>query len=87
MTSRQILILPRFQKALIAHAAELNSMTYWRYVNGYLPPFVHFLAERPHLAEALAEDLLAARKPGKPGDDRSKPTGKPESPIDPSPLV
>ncbi len=78
MTSQKILILPRFQKALMAHATELNSMTYWRYVNGHLPPFVHFLAERPHLAEALAEDLLAAHKPRNPaGDDRNDTTSKP----------
>lgn len=58
--------LTRFREAVKAYSAELPAGTLWRYANGLLPAFGRFIAERPELAQALAEDAkeLAAQRGG-----------------------
>lgn len=64
------MVLSRFSVALERHKAEIDDATYWRYRGGRLPRLLVWLAKRPDLAVALAEDAveLAQRTQGA-GDD------------------
>jgi hypothetical protein len=55
------MVLTRFSAVLERHKAEINPTQYWRYKGGRLPKLLTWLAERPELAEALAEDARAMR--------------------------
>lgn len=54
--------LTRFGAALRHHKAEIDDATFWRYVNGHIPKLLRFIAERPQLAAALAEDAAELAK-------------------------
>jgi hypothetical protein len=56
------LVLPQFCAALRQHVADLGPATYYRYSRGLIPTVLRFVALRPELAAALADDarLLAA---------------------------
>lgn len=62
------MVLTKFKAVLEQHKADLDQSTYWRYRNGKLPQVLSWLASRPDLAQALAQDAIelaqerAARK-------------------------
>jgi len=53
------MVLREFSKALDAHKEELGYNQLWRYKTGRLPKVLRWIAERPELAAALAEDARA----------------------------
>ena len=59
------MVLTRFNQAFERHKAEVGQSQYSRYKGGRLPRLLVWLAERPELAAALAEDAreLATRSP------------------------
>jgi hypothetical protein len=50
------LVLPQFCAALRQHVADLGPATYYRYCRGNIPAALRFVALRPDLASALADD-------------------------------
>lgn len=62
--------LSKFSAALEHHKAEISQAQYWRYKGGRLPRLLTWLASKPDLAQALADDARelasqAAQQPGK----------------------
>lgn len=52
-------MLRNFTKALEAYKSELGHNNYWRYAKAQrLPKIITWIAQRPDLARALAEDAL-----------------------------
>jgi hypothetical protein len=56
---RAAMNLTRFTKELEKYKGEINQTQYWRYKGGRLPRLLVWLAERPELASALADDARA----------------------------
>jgi len=52
------MVLARFTQVLEQHKGQIDDATYWRYRGGRLPRLLRWLAERPDLAVALAEDAV-----------------------------
>ena len=48
--------LTKFTKALEGHREDLGYNQFWRYTSGRIPKVLRWLAERPDLAQALADD-------------------------------
>jgi hypothetical protein len=53
------MVLVRFTRVLEQHKGQIDDATYWRYRGGRLPKLLLWLAQRPDLAQALAEDAIA----------------------------
>jgi hypothetical protein len=58
-TTRTIVHVPCFSRALATYVAELPAGTYWRYAHGHIPAFGRFLLKHPDLAKAFAADAVA----------------------------
>lgn len=59
--------LRRFTEALAEYKGEMDDATYWRYRGGRLPQLLLWLAQRPRLSLALAEDAVDLAKSGDTG--------------------
>lgn len=64
------MVLVKFSQALERHKGEINPTQYWRYKGGRLPKLITWLAQRPELAAALAEDARELAKRPTVSDER-----------------
>ena len=51
--------LPHFREAIRPYVRDVSPATFYRYLNGDLPPFARWLIARPDIAQALADDARA----------------------------
>lgn len=63
------MVLPRFNATLEHYKAEIGQSKTWRYRGGRIPALLRWLAERPDLAAALAEDARDLAKERTAGEE------------------